>query len=54
MGMKGWDPGGKECPTSLTFMQAGGSSSSFRASSNLVFLIVLRRVLPADLEVAWL
>jgi hypothetical protein len=31
--MNGCEPGGKECPTSLTFMQIVGSISSFTASS---------------------
>jgi hypothetical protein len=38
IGINGWLPGGKEWPTILTFRQIGGSSSSFRASSNL-FLV---------------
>jgi hypothetical protein len=46
MGMKGWEPGGKEWPTSLTFKQVGGSNSSLRASSNLFFFIELKRVFP--------
>jgi len=28
IGIKGWLPGGKECPTNLKFMHIGGSSSS--------------------------
>jgi hypothetical protein len=43
--MKGWDPGGKEWPTSLTFMQIGGSISSFIASSNFDLFIEPKRVL---------
>jgi hypothetical protein len=49
IGMKGYDPGGNECPTNLTLRQVGGSKSSFKASSNLVFFMVLNRVLPTVL-----
>ena len=47
IGIKGYDPGGNEWPTNLTWRQVGGSKSSFRASSNFVFFSELKRVFPA-------
>lgn len=49
--MKGYDPGGNEWPTNLKLKHVGGSSSSFRASSNLVFFRELNNVLPAVFDV---
>ena len=49
IGMNGYEPGGKECPTSLTFMQIVGSISSFTASSYYDFLIDPKRVFVFDM-----
>jgi len=46
IGINGYEPGGNECPTNLILRQVGGSRSSFKASSNLVFFIVLNKVFP--------
>ena len=48
IGMKGYEPGGNECPTSLILKQEGGSISSFKASSNFDFFNVLKSVFPAS------
>ncbi len=49
IGIKGYDPGGKEWPTILTHTQLGGSISSFKASSNyFVFFKVDNKVLFID------
>lgn len=50
IGMNGWEPGGNECATRRKFRLEGGSSSSFKASSNLFFLSELRRVFAWVLE----
>ena len=47
--MKGYEPGGKECPTILTFMQIVGSISSLTASSNYDFLIEPNNVFVLDI-----
>lgn len=49
IGMNGWEPGGKEWPTSLTFMQIGGSISSFMASSYFDLFIEPSKVLVLDM-----
>jgi len=49
IGMKGWDPGGKLWPTSLTAVQTGGSISSLIASSYFDFFMLPRRVLVLDI-----
>jgi hypothetical protein len=45
--MNGYDPGGKEWPTSRMPKQMGGSRSSPKESSNLVFFIEPNKVFPA-------
>ena len=52
IGIKGCEPGGKEWPISLRFKFNGGSISSFKASSNFVFFIVLSNVRATFVDLA--
>jgi hypothetical protein len=55
IGMKGWEPGAKECPQRRTFMAMGGSISIWSKSSNIFYLMDPRSVLAVREDlVVWL
>lgn len=47
IGIKGYEPGGKEWPTSLIVKQVGGSISSLLPSINFVYFKEPSNVFPA-------